>query len=82
MASTLAWAFADVLKELRAERGISQEALSHAGGGDRTYVSRLENAQNSPTMRALWRIAEVLEIAPSEILRRVEERLDPGDRAF
>lgn len=82
MATTLAWAFADVLKELRAERGISQEALSHGGGGDRTYVSRLENAQNSPTMRALWRISEVLEIAPSEILRRVEERLDPADRAF
>lgn len=82
MATTPAWALADVLKELRTERGISQEELSHAGGGDRTYVSRLENAQSSPTVRALWRIAEVFEIPPSEILRRAEERLDPADRAF
>ena len=39
MAIPLDSAFGQVLRELRLERGLSQEALSHACGRHRTFVS-------------------------------------------
>lgn len=75
MAGTaLETAFGEVIKELREERGLSQEALSFACGRHRTYVSLIERGRNSPTIKTLWMLAGGLEVLPSEIVRRVEER--------
>ena len=70
--SSLDDAFGQVLRDLRTERGLSQEALSLACGRHRTYVSLLERGQNSPTLNTVWRLAAALEIAPTEMVRRVE----------
>ena len=71
-------AFGSVIRELREERGLSQEALSFACGRHRTYVSLIERGKNSPSIQTLWMLAEALEIRPSEILQRVEGPL-PGE---
>lgn len=68
-------AFGRVLREFRLEAGLSQEALSFICGRHRTYVSLIERGKNSPSMTTLWLLAEALEVLPSEIVRRVEERL-------
>ena len=65
-------AFAHVLKELRAERGLSQEALADACDCHRTYISLLERAKHSPSLGVLFNLAEALGTDPSEMLCRIE----------
>jgi transcriptional regulator with XRE-family HTH domain len=68
-------AFAQVLKELRTKRGLSQEALAHACDRHRTYISLLERAKHSPSLGVLFNLADALGTRPSEILRKVEAKL-------
>jgi transcriptional regulator with XRE-family HTH domain len=68
-------AFGAVIRELRVEVGLSQEALSLNCGRHRTYVSLIERGRNAPSITTLWLLAEALDVRPSEIVRRVERRL-------
>ena len=54
---------------------ISQEQFALDGGFDRTYISLLERGISSPTIRALFKLAQMLQVAPSEIVKRTEELL-------
>jgi transcriptional regulator with XRE-family HTH domain len=72
---TPAEAFGAVLREIRAERGMSQEALAEACNFDRTYPSLLERGLRTPTLRSMFRLAAALDIAASEIVERVYARL-------
>jgi transcriptional regulator with XRE-family HTH domain len=65
-------AFGDALREIRKERGISQERLALDSGLDRTYVSLIERGAQSPTLRTVGKVAEVLKVKPSEIIQRME----------
>lgn len=75
MADSVAQAFGEVLRELRNQRGLSQEALSFACERHRTYVSILERGLNSPSLSTIWMFADALGVKPSEIVRRVETRV-------
>ncbi len=68
-------AFGDVLRELRRGRGLSQEGLALEAGIERNYVSLLELGKNSASIRMLFKLCEVLEVAPSVFLAHVEQRL-------
>lgn len=68
-------AFGRVLRELRTEAGLSQEALSFVCGRHRTYVSLVERGKNAPSITTLWLLAEALEVAPSTMVQRVEALL-------
>lgn len=74
MADAVDTTFGEVIRELRLERGLSQEDLSFATGRHRTYVSLIERGRSSPTIRTLWLLAEALEVRPSEIIKRIERR--------
>ena len=74
-AAKLEATFGAVVRELREQRQLSQEALSFACGRHRTYVSLIERGRNSPTIATLWLLADALEVKPSEIIQRVEKRL-------
>jgi transcriptional regulator with XRE-family HTH domain len=65
-------AFGIALREIREARDVSQEKLALDCGLDRTHVSLLERGLRSPTVRTLFRLAEVLKITPSELVRRTE----------
>jgi transcriptional regulator with XRE-family HTH domain len=60
------------IREARAARGLSQEALGHQAGLHRTYVSDMERGQRNTTAVTLLTLARTLGVAPSEILRRAE----------
>ena len=77
---TLEQAFGQVIRELRLQKGLSQEALSFACQRHRTYVSLIERGKNSPSIRTVWLLAEGLETAPEEIIRRTA-MLRVADRA-
>jgi transcriptional regulator with XRE-family HTH domain len=77
----LSAAFGSVIQELRLAQGMSQEALSFAAGRHRTYVSLLERGRNSPSLDTLWLLSQALDIAPTELIRRVEKALQRRPRA-
>jgi transcriptional regulator with XRE-family HTH domain len=66
-------AFGEVIRELRLEKDLSQEDLALAADRHRTYISLLERGRNSPSLRTIFRLAEVLGVKPSELLDRVEK---------
>lgn len=57
------------IKELRAERGITQEELAERCGMFRTYMSRIESGLANPTLTMLYGMAAALQIEVAELLQ-------------
>jgi transcriptional regulator with XRE-family HTH domain len=68
--------FGRVLQEIRKERGLSQEELCFESGYHRTYISFLERGKKNPTLSTIMDLAETLRVPASEMIRRVELRLE------
>ncbi len=68
--------FGRILQELRTQRGLSQEKLGFESNYHRTYISQLERGQKNPSLKAIVRLAEALGIRPSEMIRRIESRVE------
>ena len=65
-------AFGQVLRTLRLERGLSQEALALEAGIQRNYVSLIERGINQPTITIIFKLATALEVQPSQLIELVE----------
>lgn len=76
MARSRSEAFGDALRELREERGLSQEAAAQAVGLDRAHYGKLERAAKVPTLTTIWKVADGLHTTPSELLARAERLVD------
>jgi len=63
------------LLELRARRGLSQEALAAGAGTHRNYVGQLERGEVSPTFRTLLRMAAGLRLKLSDVIEVYERQL-------
>ena len=57
------------LKELRKRRGLSQAEVAIAAGISREYLARLEAGQHDPTVGTLERLAKVLKVKLSALLK-------------
>ncbi len=62
-------AFAAELRARRSALGLSQEELAHRAGVNRTYVAKLELAQNQPTLSVLLDLATALGDELPEVIR-------------
>lgn len=67
MSSKILIKFAEKLKKLRKERGLSQEALALLCDIDRTYIGRIENMKRNPSLEILNKIAKGLGIKLIEL---------------
>ena len=56
------------LKKLRAERGMTQEALAEKAGISRSYITRLELGQQDPTLGTLEKLAKALKVPVAKFL--------------
>jgi len=65
-------AFGQVLRALRLERGLSQEALALEAGIQRNYVSLIERGINQPTITIIFKLSTALEMQPSQLIELVE----------
>jgi transcriptional regulator with XRE-family HTH domain len=65
--------FGKILKAQREEKGFTQEGLATDCGLDRTYISLLERGLRQPTLQTLFKIAEVLKVTPSSIVKELEK---------
>lgn len=64
------------LREVRKQKGFSQEKLALACGLDRTYIGGVERGERNISLLNIHRIAAALKIAPSELLLANESRGD------
>ncbi len=62
------------IKRIRLEQGISQEKLALKANIDRSYMSELERCLANPSIEALVRIGNALEVSPSELLQLDDEK--------
>jgi transcriptional regulator with XRE-family HTH domain len=60
--------FGENLKNFRKERNISQEEFAFKAELDRTYISGLECGKRNPTLKILVKLANALDMKPSELL--------------
>jgi transcriptional regulator with XRE-family HTH domain len=73
-------AFGRLLRAIRRERGLSQEALGLASGNGRTFVSQLERGERGAALKTLFRLAPHLQQSPTEIVARLEAELRRSQR--
>ncbi|WP_082815711.1 helix-turn-helix transcriptional regulator [Flavobacterium chilense] len=55
------------LKEIRAEKGLSQEELAYRSEITLSQIARIETVRINPTVSTIFKIARALDVAPSEI---------------
>jgi transcriptional regulator with XRE-family HTH domain len=63
----------EAIRDLRVERGMSQERLSLESGVHRNYIGGIERAERKPTIAAIATIATALGVRPSELVARAEK---------
>ena len=56
------------VRHYRKLKGMTQEQLAHETEMERSYVSDLERGTRNPSVRALGRLAEALEVEPYLLL--------------
>jgi transcriptional regulator with XRE-family HTH domain len=62
-----------VLRAMREEKGISQEAFADRFKINRTYYGKVERGENSISLDKLQNISKSLKIPLSELFKRAEE---------
>ena len=58
----------EVIRRLRKERGLSQEALAERADLAADYVGFIERGENVPTLTVILKLARALKVTPSDLL--------------
>ena len=61
--------FAANVVRLRRAKGLSQEALAHEAGVNRSYLARIETGRHYVGLEIIGKLAEALEVEPAELLK-------------
>ena len=64
------------IRELRREKGLSQDVLSGLAGIARTHLTMIENGSKQANFETIWRIALALNILPSELVAHIEKAVE------
>ena len=65
-----------VIRRLRKKRKLSQEVLSGLAGMERSHLGMVETGGRIPNMYTIWRIADALDMRPSELVVLIEEEME------
>ena len=65
-----------VICRYRKEKGMTQELLSGLAGIARSHLSMIESGAKQPNFETIWRIAEALDVAPSELVLEIEQETE------
>jgi transcriptional regulator with XRE-family HTH domain len=65
-------AFGQALRELRTERGVSQEAVALDAGLNRGYYSGVERGVRNVSLTNIVKIADALGVPASDVFARAE----------
>ena len=61
-----------VIRDLRVERGLSQEQLSLETGVHRNYIGGIERGERSPSVLVVAQLADALGISLADLFGRAE----------
>ena len=79
MKASIEQTFGREIRKARESLGKSQESLAFDAEVHRTYISMIERGQKSPTLGVILRLAKALNLKPSELVGRAEERLEKSN---
>lgn len=65
-----------VIGRIREQKGLSQEVVSGLADIGRTHLSAIERGVRKPTLETFFKIADALQIKPSELLRLIEDEIN------
>lgn len=68
--------FGEKVREIRTNRGMSQEALADAAGLHRTHISLIERGQRSVRIETVKQLAAALRVQPAKLMPTIA----PGQR--
>lgn len=63
--------FGNRIRELRKDKGLSQEDFADLCGFDRTYVSGIERGTRNPTLKALEVLANALGVSIEDLFQGI-----------
>jgi transcriptional regulator with XRE-family HTH domain len=77
--------FAANLKQLREERGWSQERVAHESGLNPSHVAKIERTEREPGVRSISKLSKGLGVSASELFdgidgRQTDRRTRPAAR--
>jgi len=61
--------FGKKVRDLRKAKGYSQESFADHANIHRTYMGGIERGERNPTLATICRLAEALEVKPSDLLK-------------
>ena len=65
--------FGSVIRELRKERGLSQEAFADLAGIDRSYMGHIERGEKNVTLSKIYQLSHALGVKVSAVFERIEQ---------
>ena len=65
----------NTIRRLRKEKHLSQEVFSGLAALDRSHYSKIERGQRVPALETIFKMAQALEIKPSDLIREIENDL-------
>lgn len=72
-------ALGHAIRRVRVAQDVSQEELGFRAGLHRTYIGGIERGEKNPSYENLLKLAEALDVAPSDLLREAESQPEwPG----
>ena len=69
------YAVGRVVRQLRKERGLSQEVFSGLCGLARSHIAMIERGTKQANFETLWKIANACEILPSQLVEQIEREI-------
>ena len=69
------YAVGRVVRQLRKERGLSQEVFSGLCGLARSHIAMIERGTKQANFETLWKIANACEILSSRLVEQIEREI-------
>ena len=70
----------ETIRRLRKEKGLSQEVLSGLAGIARTHLTMIESGTKQANFSTICKIANALDMKPSELVRKMEEMQEKNQK--
>lgn len=65
-----------IIRELREQRGLTQEVLSGLAAVSRSHLAEIETGHTNANAETLWKISEALGMKMSDLIRMVEQAIE------
>ncbi|WP_418230564.1 helix-turn-helix domain-containing protein [Butyricicoccus sp.] len=65
-----------IIRELREQRGVTQEVLSGLAAVSRSHLAEIETGHTNANVETLWKISEALGMKMSNLIQMVEQAIE------